>query len=59
MTLYTIAYVLEGCGTESSQSVLASSVESALTMFKKANPSALITHVAVGERTIMYEEEDE
>ena len=59
MTLYTIAYVLKGCGTQASQSVLSSSIESAMKMFKKANPGALITHVSVGVRVVMYEEVDE
>ena len=59
MTLYTINYVLEGCGTEISQQVLASSFKSAMNMFHEAHSTALITHVDVGDRTIVYGEEDE
>ena len=57
MILYTVAYVLEGCGTEAAQRVLASSIESALVMFTVANPTAHITFVSVGDRTVMYEDE--
>ena len=59
MTLYTINYVLEGCGREASQQVLASSFKSAMNMFHKSHSTALITHVDVGDRTIVYGEEDE
>ena len=59
MTLYTISYVLEGCGTQRALNVLASSFESAMKMFHKAHPDSLITHVTVGEKTIMYEEANE
>jgi len=59
MIVYTINYMLEGCGTEASQSVLASSFKSAMNMFHKAHSTALITHVDVGDRTIVYGEEDE
>ena len=59
MVLYTVVYVRKGCGTEASQSVLASSVKSAVKMFYSTHSDTLITSVAVGDRVIMYEEANE
>ena len=59
MTLYTVVFVRKGCGTEAAQSVLASSVKSAVKLFYSTHSDTLITRVAVGDRTIMYEEANE
>ncbi len=59
MVLYTVVYVRKGCGTEASQSVLASSVKSAVKLFYSTHSDTLITRVAVGDRVIMYEEANE
>jgi hypothetical protein len=54
MTLYTIVSYQKGCGTGREQSILASSVESAVKMFYKANTDAHIERVKVGERVVYY-----
>ena len=58
MKLYTIVYVKSG-HEELSQMVIASSVQSAVRIFKKRHPMSDIMSVSVTDALITYEEEDE
>ena len=63
MTLYTIVCYRKGCGTGGEQSVLASSVESAVKLFYKANTDTHIERIKVGDKVVyhgvLYEPEDD
>ncbi len=58
MTLYTIDFKLL-VGTDASQSVVTSSIESAVMIFKRKYPGVTIRRVSVGDRVLMYEEANE
>ena len=63
MTLYTIVCYQKGCGTPREQSILASSVESAVKMFYKATTDAHIERIKVGDKVVyhgvLYEDDKE
>ena len=53
LTLYMVVNFQEGKGA-GEQHVLASSVESAIELFRKGNPGAHIESVLVGDRVLYY-----
>ena len=59
MILYSIIYETPADRLAAQQNVLASSVESAVTIFMEKHPDAHIKCVSVGDKILMYEEANE